>query len=51
LGVEKTVVEDIEFDEDEQLLVAHVRTPQACTRSVWAMPATLTGLRRRRGTA
>ena len=24
LGVEKTVVEDIEFDEDEQLLVAHV---------------------------
>ncbi len=25
LGVEKTVVEDIEFDEDEQLLVAHVR--------------------------
>ncbi len=25
LGVEKTVVEDVEFDEDEQLLVAHVR--------------------------
>jgi transposase len=25
LGVEKTVVEDIEFDEDELLLVAHVR--------------------------
>jgi transposase len=25
LGVEKTVIEDIEFDEDEQLLVAHVR--------------------------
>ena len=25
VGVEKTVVEDIEFDEDEQLLVAHVR--------------------------
>jgi transposase len=25
LGVEKTVVEHIEFDEDEQLLVAHVR--------------------------
>ena len=25
LGVEKTVVEDIEFDEDEQVLVAHVR--------------------------
>jgi transposase len=24
LGVEKTVVEDIEFDEDEQVLVAHV---------------------------
>ncbi len=25
LGVEKTVVEEVEFDEDEQLLVAHVR--------------------------
>jgi transposase len=25
LGIEKTVVEDVEFDEDEQLLVAHVR--------------------------
>ena len=32
LGVEKTVVEDIEFDEDEQLLVAHVR-PRARARS------------------
>ena len=25
LGVEKTVIEDVEFDEDEQVLVAHVR--------------------------
>ena len=25
LRVEKTIVEDIEYDEDEQLLVAHVR--------------------------
>lgn len=32
LGVEKTVVEDIEFDEDEELLVAHVR-PRARARS------------------
>lgn len=32
LGVEKTVVEDIEFDEDEQLLVAHVR-PRARART------------------
>jgi transposase len=31
LGVEKTVIECIEFDEDEQLLVAHVR-PQKRTR-------------------
>jgi transposase len=31
LGVEKTVVEDIVFDEDEQLLVAHVR-PRARAR-------------------
>jgi transposase len=32
LGVEKTVVEDVEFDEDEQLLVAHVR-PRARARA------------------
>jgi len=33
LGVEKTVVEDIEFDEDEQALVAHVRpTRRASSR-------------------
>jgi transposase len=32
LGVEKTVVEEVEFDEDEQLLVAHVR-PRARARS------------------
>jgi len=32
LGIEKTVVEDIEFDEDEQLLVAHVR-PRARARA------------------
>jgi transposase len=32
VGVEKTVVEDIEFDEDEQLLVAHVR-PRARARA------------------
>lgn len=31
LGVEKTVVEDIDFDEDEQLLVVHVR-PRARAR-------------------
>ena len=31
IGVEKAVVEDIEFDEDEQLLVAHVR-PRARSR-------------------
>ena len=32
LGLEKTVVEDIEFVEDEQLLVAHVR-PRKRARS------------------
>jgi transposase len=31
VGVEKAVVEDVEFDEDEQLLVAHVR-PRARSR-------------------
>ena len=32
LGVEKTVVEDVEFDEDEQVLVAHVRPRQQARR-------------------
>src|SRR5674536_391728 len=32
LGVEKTVVERVEFDEDEELLVAHVR-PRRRSRS------------------
>ena len=31
LGVDKTVVEDVEFDEDAQVLIAHVR-PRARTR-------------------
>ena len=33
LGVEKTVVEDVEFDEDEQVLVAHVRPTRARPRA------------------
>jgi transposase len=32
LGVEKTVVEDIEFDEDVEVLVAHVRPKKGVTR-------------------
>ena len=32
LGVEKTVVEDVEFDEVEQVLVAQVRPRQHATR-------------------
>ena len=33
LGVEKTVVEEVEFDEDEQVLIAHVRPRRrACGR-------------------
>jgi len=54
LGVEKTVVEDIEFDEEEQLLVAHVR-PRArarararCGRCDRASPAYDRGEGRRR---
>jgi hypothetical protein len=44
LGVEKTVVEDIEFDEDEQLLVAHVRPRKTSAWPVWSVRATVTGL-------
>ena len=32
LGVEKAVVEEVEFDEEKQLLVAHVR-PRSRARS------------------
>lgn len=32
LGVEKTVIEQVEFDEDEQLLIAQVR-PRSRARS------------------
>ena len=32
LGIEKTVVEDVEFDDDEQVLVAHVRPRQHAAR-------------------
>ena len=52
LGVEKTVVEDIEFDEDEQLLVAHVRARKRargrCGRCQRRSPAYARGEGRRR---
>jgi transposase len=44
LGVEKAVIEDIEFDEDEQLLVAHLRPRKRGAGSVWAVRASVTGL-------
>jgi transposase len=44
LGVEKAVIEGIEFDEDEQLLVAHVRPRKTGARPVWSVRATVTGL-------
>ena len=51
-GVEKTVVEEIEYDEDEQFLVAHVR-PRArarnrCGRCLRRAPAYDRGEGRRR---
>ena len=52
LGVEKTVVEDVEFDEDEQLLVAHVRPRRSaggrCGRCGRRSPAYDRGEGRRR---
>ena len=52
LGVEKTVIEGVEFDEDEQLLVAHVRprrrTGGRCGRCGRRSPAYDRGEGRRR---
>ena len=52
LGVEKTVIEGIEFDEDEQLLVVHVRprkrTRGRCGRCGRGSPAYDRGEGRRR---
>jgi transposase len=52
LGVEKAVVEDVEFDEDEQLLVAHVRPRRSaggrCGRCRRRSPAYDRGEGRRR---
>ena len=40
LGVDKTVIEDLKYDEDAQLLVAHVRpTSRARCRVPAAVPA------------
>ena len=39
LGVEKAVVEAIEFDEDEQLLVALFRPSRRAVEPVWSVPA------------
>ncbi len=47
LGVENTVVEDIEFDEDEQVLVAHVRPRGRARGPVRAVPAAVAVVRPR----
>ena len=44
LGVEKTVVEGVEFDEDEQVLVAQVRPTARRARPVRAVSAAVPGL-------
>ncbi len=44
LGVEKTVIERIEFDEDTDLLVARVRLDQPGSEPVRALSAPLPGL-------
>ena len=52
LGIEKAVVEDVEFDEDEQVLVAHVRPRKRaggrCGRCLRRSPAYDRGEGRRR---
>ncbi len=45
LGVEKAVIERVEFDEDEELLVARVR-PTSASRPLRGVSATQPGLRR-----
>ena len=43
LGVEKTVVEDVEFDEAEQVLVAHVRPRQHAGRALRTVRSAVPG--------
>ena len=43
LGVEKTTVEPVEFDEDRALLVAPCRRPRGAA-PLWAVPAAVSGL-------
>ena len=44
LGVEKTVVEDVEFDEVEQVPVAHVRGEAARDQTLRTVQAAVPGL-------
>ena len=46
-GVEKTVVEAIEFDEDAQVLVGRVRPARGAARPVRGLPAPLRAVRHR----
>ena len=41
LGVEKTVIEDVEFDEDEQVLVAACAAATRRAGPVWPVRATV----------
>jgi hypothetical protein len=41
LGVEKTIVEGVEYDEAMQVLVARVRPAAKCWRAVWAVSPAL----------
>lgn len=44
LGVEKTVVERLEFDEDAEVLVAHVRPRAKSSWPVWGVWAAVSGV-------
>jgi hypothetical protein len=44
LGIEHASVERLEYDEDEQLLVAHVPTVAVPPESLWTVRESLPGL-------
>ena len=47
-GVEKTIVEAIEFDEDAQLLVGRVRPGSRGRPPLWSLSTALRAVRQRR---
>jgi hypothetical protein len=52
LGLDnRTVLESVDYDDDGEVVVAHVRAEVAVASAVWSVWSALSGLRPRRGTS